>query len=250
VFGHWLAEVIDEPVVAADEQFDLRLWAHVVGVHCNAVWPHQVTNADLIDYHCHEHEGPGTIRDHAETDRRVDLAKIYEVLGEEGAREVARLASDVAAKQRGYDDLHAMVPEPRGADIWTKVDALKRTTATLAAACDAAEERARDLAAKCERLRDEVASLREEAAIVCGMIACDRAAEIYSLYPDEDHPAGRLAWAAFDAAHGSRWSHLRWAEAEALLHCGWPQITEAERTTSGATDAIVDLQALHKPVPR
>ena len=47
------------------------------------------------------------------------------------------LKMEVAAKQRGYEDLHAMLPNPiagqAGFDIWTKVDILKNHAARLEA---------------------------------------------------------------------------------------------------------------------
>jgi hypothetical protein len=46
------------------------------------------------------------------------------------------LLGDIDAKQRGYDDLHQMVPGH--GDIWTKVDALLKLLATLTAARDEA----------------------------------------------------------------------------------------------------------------
>jgi hypothetical protein len=53
---------------------------------------------------------------------------------------VIALLDEVDAKQRGYDDLHQMVPGP--GDIWSKIDAvLKRLVAVTAArdeACDIA----------------------------------------------------------------------------------------------------------------
>jgi hypothetical protein len=58
----------------------LELWAHIVSAHCNAAPPGSL-NA-MLEYHEHEHQGPGTIRNHPEQSRHYSLRKLAEVLGE------------------------------------------------------------------------------------------------------------------------------------------------------------------------
>lgn len=43
--------------------------------------------------------------------------------------EVGTLKAEVATMKRGYVDLHQMLPEPRSADVWTKVDTMKKQLA-------------------------------------------------------------------------------------------------------------------------
>lgn len=58
----------------------LELWAHIVSEHCNAAPPGTLTS--MLDYHDHEHEGPGTIRNHPVESRQYSLRKIAKVLSE------------------------------------------------------------------------------------------------------------------------------------------------------------------------
>jgi len=58
----------------------LELWAHIVSEHCNMAPPGSL--AEMLDYHFHEHEGPGTIRNHPVESRRFSLRKLAEVLSE------------------------------------------------------------------------------------------------------------------------------------------------------------------------
>jgi hypothetical protein len=58
----------------------LDLWAHIVSEHCNAAPPGSVS--EMLDYHEHEHEGPGTIRNHDPNSYHYNLKKLVEVLSE------------------------------------------------------------------------------------------------------------------------------------------------------------------------
>lgn len=57
----------------------LALWAHVVSEH-SAIMPPDFSMEELLNYHTHEHKGPGTIRNHEESSRTYSLRKIGEVL--------------------------------------------------------------------------------------------------------------------------------------------------------------------------
>lgn len=59
----------------------LALWAHLVSEHAG-VYGLQLTLEELTDIHKHEHEGPGTIRNHPYESRRAILGKIAKVIGE------------------------------------------------------------------------------------------------------------------------------------------------------------------------
>jgi len=58
----------------------LELWAHIVSEHCNMAPPGSVS--DMLDYHEHEHRGPGTIRNHDENSLHYSLRKLAKVLSE------------------------------------------------------------------------------------------------------------------------------------------------------------------------
>lgn len=58
----------------------LELWAHIVSEHCNMAPPGSLMA--MLDYHDHEHEGPGTIRNHDHASRHYSLRKLAEVLSE------------------------------------------------------------------------------------------------------------------------------------------------------------------------
>ena len=59
----------------------MRLWAHLVSQHATIV-PVQATLEELIGMHEHEHDGPGTIRNHPRESREYSLKKIGKVLSE------------------------------------------------------------------------------------------------------------------------------------------------------------------------
>lgn len=58
-----------------------ELWAHCVSEHACILDP-LTPYAELLDFHRHEHKGPGTIRNHPEDSRKYSLKKIGEVLSE------------------------------------------------------------------------------------------------------------------------------------------------------------------------
>lgn len=58
-----------------------KLWAHIVSEHASMISP-ELTLADLIEIHEHEHDGPGTIRNHPRESRTYSLHKIGKVLSE------------------------------------------------------------------------------------------------------------------------------------------------------------------------
>ena len=59
----------------------IELWAHLVSAHAG-IWRLDSTFEDLKDSHDHEHEGPGTIRNHDPKSRAYSLKKLGEVLSE------------------------------------------------------------------------------------------------------------------------------------------------------------------------
>jgi hypothetical protein len=58
-----------------------ELWLHLVSAHAAGCDP-TMTYADLEDLHEHEHDGPGTIRNHPRESRMWDRAKLATVLRE------------------------------------------------------------------------------------------------------------------------------------------------------------------------
>ena len=59
----------------------IKLWAHLVSEHANVIdldYPF----AELLDMHRHEHNGPGGIRNHAESLRNYSLKRLGQVLSE------------------------------------------------------------------------------------------------------------------------------------------------------------------------
>lgn len=59
----------------------IALWAHCVSKHAAILSP-ETSYEDLLDYHQHEHKGPGTIRNHPEDSREYSLKKLGIVLSE------------------------------------------------------------------------------------------------------------------------------------------------------------------------
>ncbi len=71
----------------------LALWGHLVSEHAG-IFPLQATLDELIEMHEHEHNGPGTIRNHPRESRAYSLNKIGKVLSEaEPDADAAPLAS-------------------------------------------------------------------------------------------------------------------------------------------------------------
>jgi hypothetical protein len=78
---HALGQVrrlVNAPLAGPDR---IRLWAHCISEHAVIMSP-EASEADLKDYHDHEHEGPGTIRNHPLASRAYTLKKIGVVLSE------------------------------------------------------------------------------------------------------------------------------------------------------------------------
>lgn len=65
---------------AEEQEERLELWAHIVSEHCNCAPPGSLSA--MLEYHDHEHDGPGTIRNHPRESRRYSLRKLAEVLSE------------------------------------------------------------------------------------------------------------------------------------------------------------------------
>lgn len=63
----------------ADRLDRVRLWAHIVSEHACVISP-EAPLSDLVDYHEHEHDGPGTIRNHPRESRHYALSGIGETL--------------------------------------------------------------------------------------------------------------------------------------------------------------------------
>lgn len=59
----------------------IELWAHLVSEHAG-IWALDSTFKNLVEAHDHEHEGPGTIRNHPKESRRYSVKKLGEVLSE------------------------------------------------------------------------------------------------------------------------------------------------------------------------
>lgn len=59
----------------------VKLWAHIVSQHASMLSPETPLDV-LIDVHEHEHDGPGTIRNHPRESREYSLKKLGEVLSE------------------------------------------------------------------------------------------------------------------------------------------------------------------------
>lgn len=57
----------------------LKLWAHLVSEHAG-IFGVNLTFEDLNEIHSHEHDGPGTIRNHHRDSRKCSLKKIGKVL--------------------------------------------------------------------------------------------------------------------------------------------------------------------------
>ena len=59
----------------------LVLWGHLVSAHAG-IFPLQATLEELLDMHEHEHNGPGTTRNHPRASREYSIKKIGNVLSE------------------------------------------------------------------------------------------------------------------------------------------------------------------------
>lgn len=65
----------------ADGEQHFALWAHLCSEHAG-IWNHELTLAELMDEHDHEHKGPGTIRNHDPRSRHFSLKRLGKVLSE------------------------------------------------------------------------------------------------------------------------------------------------------------------------
>lgn len=65
----------------SEANFRIELWAHLVSRHAVIISP-ELSEAELFDLHKHEHDGPGTIRNHPREDLSFNLKKLGEVLSE------------------------------------------------------------------------------------------------------------------------------------------------------------------------
>jgi len=59
----------------------IALWAHIVSEHACIMSP-EAKPKELRDYHRHEHNGPGGIRNHPYESRKYSLKKMGVVLSE------------------------------------------------------------------------------------------------------------------------------------------------------------------------
>lgn len=79
-------DVAQAPPTAPNED-RIKLWAHIVSEHANMLSPEMPLD-DLIEIHDHEHDGPGTIRNHPRESREYTLKKLGNVLRESDAEPV------------------------------------------------------------------------------------------------------------------------------------------------------------------
>src|SRR4051812_36657574 len=72
---------MNQPLTRMGENLIRRM--HLASKHAlaNALDP-ALTDADLADIHTHEHDGPGTIRNHPRADSSYDLTEALVVLSE------------------------------------------------------------------------------------------------------------------------------------------------------------------------
>lgn len=66
---------------SGEEEERILLWAHIVSKHAAILDP-DTPMEDLTDLHEHEHDGPGTIRDHDRKLRTFNLKRLGQVLSE------------------------------------------------------------------------------------------------------------------------------------------------------------------------
>lgn len=78
--GLWEIAVTGAPRQDAEED-RLGLWAHLISEHAG-IFGLDLTMAELTEIHEHEHDGPGTIRNHPRVSRVASIAKIGKVCSE------------------------------------------------------------------------------------------------------------------------------------------------------------------------
>jgi len=81
LIGDVTEHVCRRHAAARSSEDRLKLWGHLVSEHAG-IFPLQATLEELIDLHEHEHNGPGTIRNHPRESRAYSLQKIGKVLSE------------------------------------------------------------------------------------------------------------------------------------------------------------------------
>lgn len=77
----------------------LVLWGHLVSAHAG-IFSLQATLEELLDMHEHEHNGPGTIRNHPRESRAYSIKKIGAVLSEAEDHDAA--PADSASLEHEY----------------------------------------------------------------------------------------------------------------------------------------------------
>jgi hypothetical protein len=77
----------------------IKLWAHIVSQHASMLSPETPLDV-LIDAHEHEHDGPGTIRNHPRDSRTYSLKKLGKVLSEAEDHDAA--PADSASLEHEY----------------------------------------------------------------------------------------------------------------------------------------------------
>jgi len=78
----------------------LTLWAHLVSEHGSCIGL-DMTLAELVNAHEHEHDGPGTIRSHPRESRAAQLPKIILTLSESDHYGVPRMSNSQVRQQLG-----------------------------------------------------------------------------------------------------------------------------------------------------
>lgn len=80
LIGNVIEHVVRRHAVTLTED-RMQLWAHLVAMHATVLSP-EVPLETLIELHEHEHDGPGTIRNHPRESRRYSLKRLGAVLQE------------------------------------------------------------------------------------------------------------------------------------------------------------------------
>lgn len=78
----------------------LTLWAHLVSEHASCIGL-DMSLADLVQAHEHEHTGPGTIRNHPRESRAAHLPKVILALSESDHYGVPRMSNNQLQRHVG-----------------------------------------------------------------------------------------------------------------------------------------------------
>jgi len=82
LIGDVQEHVCRSPLVSQRPNEDrLTLWAHLISEHSSCIGL-DLPLADLVEIHEHEHDGPGTIRNHPREWRNANVARIVATLAE------------------------------------------------------------------------------------------------------------------------------------------------------------------------